>query len=279
MKVSVIISTYNHPEWLEKVLWGYECQTYKDFEVVIADDGSGEPTQNLIERIKKESSLDIHHVWHEDKGYQKCQILNKAILAAHTQYLIFTDGDCIPRKDFVFQHVSYAEKGYYLSGGVVRLPLNTSKIIARDDIISGNAFNLGWLLDRGLPQRVLKNLKLTAQGMGASILNKITPRKATWNGGNSSGWKDDLLSVNGFDERMEYGGQDVECGYRLINNGIKSKQLVYSLAAVHLDHGRGYRTEEAIKKSLAIRKATLSSKMRWTPYGIVKSEKPVAIRS
>ena len=64
MKVTVIISTYNNPTWLEKVLWGYECQSYKNFELIIADDGSGEPTKQLIDRFKKESSLEIIHVWY-----------------------------------------------------------------------------------------------------------------------------------------------------------------------------------------------------------------------
>src|SRR5688572_11440158 len=144
MKVSVIIATYNHPEWLETVLWGYECQTHKDFELVIADDGSGEPTQKLIERLQRESPLEIVHVWHEDKGYQKCQILNKSILASNTEYLVFTDGDCVPRKDFLEQHVSRIEKGYFQSGGAVRLPMDTSKIINRENIISGDAFDLLW---------------------------------------------------------------------------------------------------------------------------------------
>src|SRR5690242_7243799 len=117
MKVSVIISTYNAPEWLETVLWGYECQTNKNFEVVIADDGSGESTRQLIERMQKESSLSIIHVWHEDRGFQKSQILNKAIKASTTDYLIFSDGDCIPRKDFVEVHINHLKDGYFLSGG------------------------------------------------------------------------------------------------------------------------------------------------------------------
>ncbi len=82
MRVSVIISTYNNPTWLEKVIWGYECQTFRDFELIIADDGSREPTKELVERFKQNSSLDIIHVWHSDDGFQKSAILNKAIRAS-----------------------------------------------------------------------------------------------------------------------------------------------------------------------------------------------------
>jgi glycosyltransferase involved in cell wall biosynthesis len=275
MKVSVIISTYNSPEWLEKVLWGYECQTYKNFEVLIADDGSGEPTKKLIERFITDSPLEIMHVWHEDNGYQKCQILNKAILASNTEYLIFTDGDCIPRADFVSQHVKQVERGYFLSGGAVRLPMHTSKMITREDIVNGKAFDLSWLLRKGLPRRLLKNIKLSSNPILSMVMNKITTAKATWNGGNASGWKQNLLAVNGFDERMEYGGQDRELGERLKNIGLKAKQIRYSGICIHLEHSRGYKNNESIKKNKGIRHETRAGKIIWTPYGIKKEPQPL----
>lgn len=270
MRASVIITTYNNPAWLEKVLWGFEAQTYKNFEIIIADDGSGEETLQLINRFKDESSLKIIHVWHEDKGYQKCQILNKAINASTASYLIFTDGDCIPRTDFVAAHVYNAEKGYFLSAGAVRLPMSTSKLISREDVVSGRAFQLSWLLEHGLPNKFLKNLKLSANPGLTKILNSVTPAKATWNGGNSSGWKEDILRVNGFDERMEYGGQDREFGERLVNIGLRSKQLRYSAVCIHLDHSRSYKTNSSVKNNRWLRKYTRRYKAAWTSYGIQK---------
>lgn len=270
MKFSVIISTFNHPGWLEKVLWGYECQTYKNFEVLIADDGSDEPTRALIDHFKTSSKLEIIHVWHEDAGYRKCQILNKAILAASTDYLLFTDGDCIPRNDFVEQHVKRAEKGFFLSGGAIRLPLDTSKLITRDDIVIQRSFSRKWLEENGLEKKLLKNLKLNQNKWLASVLNFITPANASWNGGNASGWKSDILSVNGFDERLVYGGLDREFGERMINKGIKSKQLRYSAICIHLDHSRGYKSESSIKKNIEMRKVTRRERKKSTEFGIIK---------
>lgn len=268
MKVCVIISTYNQPAWLEKVLWGYEIQTYSDFDIVIADDGSTDSTRQLIDKFKQHSHLRINHVWQEDAGHRKCRILNKAILSTEDEYLIFTDGDCIPRKDFVETHVMNAKPGHFLSGGIVRLPMETSTRIRREDIVNGRALNLNWLRSMGLPNRFLKNLKLSLQGKAASVMNVITTRRPTWNGCNSSGWRKDMIEVNGFDERMTYGGQDVEFGYRLIQKGVKPIQLVYSLAAVHLDHSRSYKTQEAIENSLRIRRETLVNRKIKTEYGI-----------
>ena len=93
-------------------------------------------------------------------------------------------------------------------------------------------------------------------GFISKILNWITPTNASWNGHNSSGWKKDIENVNGFDERMQYGGQDRELGERLFNFGLKSKQLRYSAVCVHLDHKRGYKTPESIAKNLGIRNTT-----------------------
>lgn len=271
MRVSVVISTYNSPEWLEKVLWGYECQTYMDFELVIADDGSGEETRDIINRFKTRSDMDIIHVWHEDRGFQKSQILNKAIQASTTDYLIFSDGDCIPRKDFVAVHVRNAEPGYFLSGGYFMLPIETSHAITRDNIVSGDAFRVSWLKENGLAS-TYKTLKLTSTGNLQKFLNFVTPAKATWNGHNSSGWKKDLLAVNGFNEEMQYGGQDRELGERLMNKGIRGKQIRYSAVCIHLDHNRGYKTRESIQKNKNIRKETKALKKTWTDFGIVKAK-------
>lgn len=271
MKVSVIIATYNNPQWLEKVLWGYEFQTHKDFEVIIADDGSDKPTQDLITQYKQKSLLNILHVWHKRNGYQKCQILNKAIAASSCEYLIFTDGDCIPRKDFVQQHIKHAQKGFYLSGGVVRIPMNASERVSHEDIASGRAFDLRFLKKMGHRASFLKNLKLTLQGPWADLMNNITTRRPTWNGGNSSGWKQDLLAVNGFNETMEYGGQDVECGWRLVNSGIRPKQLVYSLAAIHLDHSRSYKTSDSVNRNKILIRETKAKRIKWTNTGIKKT--------
>ena len=269
MKVSVIFSTYNSVSWLEKALWGWANQLHKEFELIIADDGSTNETRDKINEIKEEFNLDIIHVWQEDNGFQKSRILNKAIVASNYDYLIFTDGDCIPRKDFISTHVKFAENGYFLSGGYFKLPMETSNAIKKDDIFNENAFNTKWLIDHGL-KWTYKTLKLTSEGWLENALNKYTPAGAPWNGHNASGWKSDIIGINGFDERMQYGGQDRELGERLFNKGIKSKQIRYSAIVVHLDHARGYKTRESVDKNLAIRAKTRKENLVWTDYGIKK---------
>lgn len=275
--ISVIISTYNSPEWLKKVLWGFNTQTYREFEVVIADDGSRKETQDMIEELRKEVFYPIIHVWHEDNGFQKSQILNKALLACTTDYVVMTDGDCIPRPDFVEQHFKFREEGYFLSGGYHKLPMELSKSISKEDIYSGKCFDLTWLKEHGMKPS-FKNNKVDANGLKSFFFNLVTTTNPSWNGHNASGWKSDILAINGFDERMQYGGQDRELGERLVNYGIKPKQIRYSTICLHLDHPRGYATEESINKNRKIRKETRTQLKKWTEFGIKKEVSELSLR-
>lgn len=270
-KLSVIISTYNAEAWLEKVLWGYSCQTFKDFEIVIADDGSGPKTKALLDRFINEYKLNINHVWQEDDGFQKSRILNKAIVACKSDYIVMSDGDCIPRADFLEIHHKNKEVGHFLSGGYFMLPMNISQKIDKNDVFSAHCFDVKWLKSNGLKSS-FKNNKLSAKGYKSTLLNTFTPTKPSWNGHNASGWKTDIIAINGFDERMQYGGQDRELGERLVNKGIKPKQIRYSAVCVHLDHKRGYKTPESINKNLAIRSETKTENKTWTDFGIVKQK-------
>lgn len=269
LDISVIISTYNNPEWLEKVLWSYEQQTYKDFEVVIADDGSGDTTKQLIESMAKKVSYTIQHIWHKDNGFQKTIILNKATVASRGKYLVYTDGDCLAREDFLHVHVNKRESGYFLSGGYFKLPMSISQLISKDDIKTQRCFTIEWLKSHGLKSS-FKNNKITAKGLKEKLLNTVTPTTATWNGHNSSGYKKDIIKANGFDERMQYGGEDRELGERLFNTGLKAKQIRYSAICLHLDHERGYVKPEMLIKNQEIRANTKKQNVKITPYGIKK---------
>ncbi len=266
-KASVIISTYNQTEWLKKVLWSYEIQTESRFEIIIADDGSTEETKMLINSFKSNSSLNIKHVWHEDNGFQKTKILNKSIIKASSHYIIFTDGDCIARKDFVETHLKLQKEHYFLSGGYYKLIDSISKNITKEDIVQQKCFNIDWLIKRG-QLRNFKANKLTAFGFKSWLLNTFTTTKATFDGMNVSGWKKNIIEVNGFDERMHYGGEDREIGERLMNNRIKFKQIRYSAICLHLYHERPYKDEQVLLKNRNIRKETKQSKLVYTNFGI-----------
>ncbi len=265
--VSIILSTYNQPESLLLSLWGYDVQTYRGFEVLVADDGSEVSTKELIDRMKTEVNFPLRHVYQKDKGFRKCAILNKAIRKSLGDYLIFSDGDIIPRSDFVETHVKLREQGKFLSGGTVRLPENFLEIIGKKEILKGLCFDRKWLEENGLKPSY-KNVKLSVYGWRAAWMNVLTPAGATWNGGNASGWKKDLVATAGFDQRMHYGGEDRELGERLERMGVKGKQIRYSAVTLHLNHPRSYVSTYGLQFNKKLRKENKKNKITCTEYGL-----------
>lgn len=247
MDAAVILVTYQWPEALELVLWGWASQTRR-VPVVIADDGSGPDTRALIERMRGETGLDLVHVWHPDQGFRKSEILNRAIVAANHEYLIFSDGDVIPRDDLVATHLAHAAPGRYLTGMTVRLTPEVSEAITPDDVRAGRATDLGWLRTRGLrPGR--HALRFSRSRAFNTVMDRITTTPARWRGGNSSAWREDLVRANGYEMAMGYGGQDAELGDRLDNLGLRPARLRFRTCTVHLHHERPWRDPEIMQRN------------------------------
>ncbi|MDO4570093.1 MAG: glycosyltransferase family 2 protein [Planctomycetia bacterium] len=266
--IGVVISTYNNPVWLEKTLWGYFAQDFHEcpLEIVIADDGSTHETRDLIDHYRNETGWNIRHVWHEDVGFRKCTILNRAIRESSSEYLIFTDHDCVPEPEFVKKHYQYAAPGFFISGRYSKIPRVHSENLTREDIQTGRAFCRRWLVRNGFFRM---SLMCPVQPLWfCAIRNVLTTTRATWNGANSSGWKKDLVAINGFNEDMEYGGLDVELGCRLENLGIRARQVRYSIFCLHLDHDRPYRTPETLAKNRKIIRNTCRKKIVRAPHGL-----------
>lgn len=251
--VSVIVSTCDQPEMLEKVLWGFNCQTYKDFELIIADEGSPKPTKELVEKIKTRIPFEISHIWQEDNGFQNGGILNKAILSSKSDYLILTQGDCIPREDLVQVHFINKEPETVILGVSYVLPLNLSRTLTQKDIEEQNCFNIDWLQSKGI-RKLSKGTIYNSRGFKSKFHNNFTQAKQSWNRYNSSGWKKDILKVVGFHKDKEYEGEGSLPLEVLQNHGIETKQLRYSAVCVHLDYKSISKTIEVNKKNAENRK-------------------------
>jgi glycosyltransferase involved in cell wall biosynthesis len=248
---AVILSTYNQPEWLEKALRGYAVQTAPAFDLIVADDGSRPETARVIDDAER-AGIRLRHVWHEDDGFRKCEILNKAVLATDADYLIFSDGDCIPRRDFVATHLQLAQPRRFLSGGVIWLDRAVSQRVSGEDIRLGRLSDAAWLRANGW-KGGRQSLRLTPNRWLARALDALTPTSATFNGHNTSVWRTDLLAVNGFDVTMGYGGEDRAVGERLENIGVRGKQVRHRACCFHLDHDRPYKQEDVMRANRAAR--------------------------
>jgi glycosyltransferase involved in cell wall biosynthesis len=267
LRASVIITTYNSPEHLRRVLLGFSHQNTQGFEVVVAVDGYEDSTLALVQEFQQTMPQPLRYVAHNHCGFRKTRILNQAIRASRSDYLIFSDGDCIPRFDFVSEHLTAARIGRFVSGGTIRLTRDVTSQIKSEDVAAGYVHFPTWLTQRGM----LLSRKwhwLQKKRWLAVVADTLTSTRATFNGHNSSAWKQDVLNVNGFDERMGYGGLDRELGERLKNSGVRGIQLRHRAICVHLDHDRNYISPEVLLRNRRIRLDTRRRRLTWTDYGL-----------
>jgi glycosyltransferase involved in cell wall biosynthesis len=226
MKISLVISTYEQPITLAKVLRGVARQTRVPDEVLVADDGSGDKTRCLVQQWQHEVPIPVHHFWHPHDGFRKVIVLNEALAAASGDYLVFTDGDCVPHSRFVADHEALAEPGFWVQG---RRCYVKERWVEKFEI--GATATWRWLLT-GRIYGVAKAVRLPCP-----LLFRNQEQRGII-GCNMAFWRRDLLAVNGFDETFLGRGiaPDSDLGTRVYNLGRRRK-FVYAHAIVyHLDH-------------------------------------------
>lgn len=236
-KLTLIIAVYNKVHELELILTALEHQSFRDFDVIIADDGSGSEIKKLVSGKKKISKLNVNYLRQEDRGFRKNRILNKAITASITDYLIFIDGDCLPHSGFIEQHYKNCANNTVLCGSRVNLSKKLSQKITLENIASKD-FESGTfarILDsfRDKTERstyVEEGIYIESKFI-SSLMRKKTPRLL---GCNFSLPKDLMLKINGLDENYTGPGigEDSDIEFRLKLSGthlksVRNKAIVY----------------------------------------------------
>lgn len=226
MKLTLVISTYNQPEALTKVLRGLELQSRLPDEILFADDGSREPTRELIARWMETAPVSTRHLWQPDEGFRKTVILNKALVASAGDYLVFTDADCVPHRHFIADHAALAEPGFWVQG---RRCFVVERHVPRFDPHQPRICM--WAV-AGRIQGAAKGIRLPVPWVFRDT------RQRGIIGCNLACWRDDAVAINGFDEDYSgWGiGEDSDFGSRLYHLG-KRRKFVYGHAIVfHLNH-------------------------------------------
>lgn len=267
-EVSLIISFYKRIDYLKLILEALKNQTYKNFEVIIADDGSPLDIVNQVEKLSVEFPFTIKHVWHEDKGFRKNKILNCAIEAASSDYLIFIDGDCIPHTEFVKEHNNHKKTGTCLTGRRVNLSEKITDTLSEEKIKNNfleNNFHL-MILDGlfGNSDYVEKGFYIK----GSMLRDFFNKKRRGLLGCNFSLFKEDLLKINGFDERYEAPsiGEDSDIEFRLRLNGVQIKSLNNIAIQYHLYHKLQPRPAENVELFEKVKR----EKTAYTPFGVKK---------
>jgi glycosyltransferase involved in cell wall biosynthesis len=261
--ISLVVSTYNRPDALGACLRSLVGQSDRNFEIVVADDGSGPATLDVIKAWAAEAGVPVCHAWQQDRGFRLAEIRNRAIAESSGAYVVFLDGDCIARPDFVAAHRALAEPGFFIGGNRVLLSQALTQDILGQDL-EPELWSLGtWAMRRarGDVNRLLPLLNLP--------LGPLRKRLATeWEGvrgGNFAFWRADLERVDGFETSfIGWGLEDSDIVIRMIRAGVKRKDGRFATGVLHLWH------QEADRSELAANRARLED--------LLKSDRVRALR-
>lgn len=273
-KITLLMAFYNNVDFFKLVFASIETQSFFNFEVIICDDGSKAEAVEALRKICAESEVPVLHIWHEDRGFYKNEALNRGVLKARAEYLIFIDADCVLHPQFIEDHWNNKEVGHTLAGRRVNLIPSTTKSLTPEKIKSGYLEKNWWWLFATMfwmkDNNSIKGFRVTHPQFYKYLNRK--PRGLV--GCNFSVFKQDLLKINGFD--MSYHkpgiGEDSDIDFRLAGVGVTPKPMCYQGVQYHLYHKLLARSEANESKFVEIMKA----KKYITETGIKELEQELA---
>jgi len=248
MLISVIVTTYNRPDALRAVFNGLAAQLDQNFEVLVADDGSGPNTRALVVEATRTMPVYVRHVWQEDQGFRAGAARNRAVEQSQGEYLIFLDGDCVPRPDWVARHRALAERGWMVAGNRVLLSeAFTQQVLADADCpVPIHGWSLSQWRAAAKTAAINRTAPLYVWPLGC--LRKLAARR--WQRVrtcNLGVWRSDFFAVGGFDESFAgWGFEDSDLAVRLLNFGVRRKEGAWATGVLHLWHREHDRSQEGV---------------------------------
>ncbi len=242
--ISVIVTTYNRSDALRCVLKSLYAQGDRDFEIIIADDGSELVHQRSIREFIAGQEIVTHYVWQEDQGFRAGAVRNQAVAASAGEYLIFVDGDCIVLPDFVATHRRLAAPGRFVAGNRVLLtPAFSQQVVGGEVVLHRRG--RGFLAYCWLRRRLNRLLPLLRLPLGGWRLRRPTRWQQVMSC-NLAIWREDFVAVRGFDEAFTgWGHEDSELVVRLIQAGVYRKEGRFAVPVLHLWHPPQDRSQQS----------------------------------
>ncbi len=260
LTTSLIISTYNSADVLNVVLNSVLEQSEMPEEIVIADDGSTDHTKEVVDAFRAKCPVTVVHKWQENRGFRSSRLKNMGIAAVSGEYIILLDGDMLLHRDFVRDHKRWALKGYFLQGS--RVWLKEKDV---DELIADPAKKLPLIFSLGNRFNAIHSVLLS---------NIFSRRDSTLRGTKScnlSFFKEDCYRINGFDESFEgWGREDTDFAVRLMNSGVKRRNLRFAGVAYHLSHP--VRSRDRLSQNDKLLQRSIEEKATYRENGLVKGQ-------
>jgi glycosyltransferase involved in cell wall biosynthesis len=262
-RITLIITTYNWPAALDLTLRSVARQSALPDEIIVADDGSGPQTRQVIMQWQERLSPPLVHVWQYDEGFRLARSRNGAIAAARGDYLVIVDGDMVLHRHFIADHKRAARHGSFIQG--VRLLTGPA---AAERMLAEGKLDLGFFA-RGIRRR---RHAIRSQLLSTLVFKERAGQRAI-RGCNQAYWKSDLIRVNGFNEAfVGWGREDNEIAARLYNAGVKRRNLKFQALAIHLHHP--LRHAQLGERNDAVLRDTIEQRKAWCPLGLSQHLEP-----
>jgi len=242
--ISVIVTTYNREDALDAALRALARQSDRNFEIVIADDGSRAETARLVESWTSRLSMPLKYVRHEHRGFRGGEIRNRGICASAGELCIFLDGDCLARADFIAMHRHLYEPGWFVAGNRILLSRELTAAVLTQGL-AAETWKFTALARGRLTGGV--NRLMPALHLPLGPLRKLYGRD--WEGAktcNLAVARGDLDRVDGFDSTYAgWGLEDSDLVVRLIHAGVRRKDGRFATGVIHLWHAQNDRSQLA----------------------------------
>ena len=261
---TLVVTTFNWPAALDLTLKSIARQTVVPDEVIVADDGSGPETAQVVERWKGRIAANVQHLWQPHEGFRLARSRNRAIAAATGDYLIIVDGDMVLHRHFVADHLNAARPGSFIQGVRLLTEAGTAERMLHEGSLDLHVFS------RGIRRRrhAVRNLALSR------LLFWEREGQNAIRGCNQAYWKSDLLKVNGFNEAfVGWGREDNEIAARLYNTGIRRRNLKFQALAIHLHHPP--RQPHGVNPNDVILHQAIERRETWCRHGLDRHLSPV----
>jgi GT2 family glycosyltransferase len=242
--ISVVITTYNRSDALLTVLRALMNQTDRNFETIVADDGSRTEHQRQVLDSQEAKSLGLTYIWHPDVGFTASRVRNQGVMASRGKYVVFLDGDCVPEIDFIVQHKRLAQPRTFVNGSRVLLSQKLTQLVLKEKVFVSGQSNWYWLRNwiQGGASKLTGLLRLPDGFMRIQ-------RKFQWKGIRSCNmgvWRENFEQINGFDESfVGWGHEDADFVLRLHNSGVARKNGFCATEVFHLWHEEAARDKES----------------------------------
>jgi glycosyltransferase involved in cell wall biosynthesis len=278
--ISVIVATYNRPDALDAVLRSLAAQTDRDFEIIVADDGSRPETGRLVGTWANRASIAVKHVWHEDNGFRLAEIRNRAIRLSNGGYCIFLDGDCLAQPGFVAAHRALARPGWFVTGSRLLLSRELTAQVLGEGLAAEQ-----WGLVNWIGQRIRGGVNRIAPLLLSRTGASGRRNRRRWRGARGSNmafWRSDLAAVDGFDAAFTgWGREDSDIFVRMIRHGVCRKDGRLEATVLHLWHPEADRSrlsanQRQLDQLLAERRVRAQQGLTWLEQSIERSRREPA---